>query len=195
MEGAMADPKQIWRNQKAEDTVTLENIHERATKFQRRIRNRNLREYIGVVIVVLVFSWYTWVLPGWMTKTGSAMGVIAALFVAWQLHRRAPASIVPSSSGVGLVDFHRRELIRQRDTLKSIWLWYILPFFPCIALMMLGRWFQFHATGRSIDMDHLIIILCNVIVVLVFGIVWLLNVLGAARLQRKIDELDKLQSE
>ncbi|MBU6298922.1 MAG: hypothetical protein KGJ79_07465 [Alphaproteobacteria bacterium] len=189
------DIKTLWRNQKTEDTVTLENIHEKAGKFQRRIHNRNRREYIGVVIVVLVFGWYVWALPGWMTKAGSALAIVAALFVAWQLHRRAPARKVPDGSGMGLVDFHRRELVRQRDALRSIWLWYILPFMPGIMLMMLGRWFQFHAAGRPLDLDHLIIVLCTVIVALVFGIVWLLNVLGAARLQRKIDDLDKLKSE
>ncbi|MDE2163201.1 MAG: hypothetical protein KGL56_10715 [Alphaproteobacteria bacterium] len=191
----MADPKQIWRNQKTEDTVTLENIHERAGKFHRRIRNRNLREYIGVVIVVLAFGWYVWALPGWMSKAGSALVIIAALFVALQLHRRASARKVPDGAGMGLVDFHRRELVRQRDAVRSIWLWYILPFIPGLTLMMLGRWFQFHVAGRPLGLDHLIIVLSTVIIALVFGIVWLLNVLGAARLQRKIEDLDKLQSE
>ena len=191
----MADLKQIWRNQKTEDTVTLENLHEKATKFQRCVRNRNLREYIGVVIVVLVFGWYVWVLPGWMMKAGSALDVIAALFVAWQLHRRAPAHKMPDGSGMGLVDFHRRALVRQREALQSIWLWYILPFLPGVLLMMLGRWFQFHVAGRPLELDHLIIALCMAIVVLVFGVVWLLNLLGAARLQRRIEELDRLKGE
>ena len=53
--------------------------------------------------------------PGWMMKTGSALSIVAALFVAWQLHRRGAAQALTANSGMPLVDFHRAELMRQRD--------------------------------------------------------------------------------
>lgn len=190
----MTDMRSLWRNQKAEETVTLENVHERAEKFHRTIRNRNLREYFAVAFVVAIFSWYVWVLPGWMTKAGSAVVVASALFTAWKLYRLRPVRVASVPTSVGLVDFYRRELIRHRDAVKSIWLWYILPYVVGIILMMLGRYFQFHVPGRPLDLDHLIIILSTVIVILMFVIVWLLNMLAVAKLQSKIDELDKLSN-
>ncbi len=68
--------------------MTLANIHERAQKFQTQVRRRNVREYIAVLVVILVFGFYFWIFPGWIMKTGSALSIVAALFVAWQLHRR-----------------------------------------------------------------------------------------------------------
>ncbi len=189
------DAVSLWRKQQSEEAaVTLDNIHDRAQKFQFQVRRRNLREYVGALLVVLVFGFYLWILPGWMMKTGSALSIIAALFVVWQLHKRGGAQALPANSAMPLVDFHRAELIRQRDALKSVGVWYLAPFIPGLLLMALGRYFQVHAPGRTLAWDHVVIILANVIVVLIFGAVWLLNAWGAERLQRKIDQLDNLQS-
>ena len=64
------------------------------------------------------------------------------------------------------------------------------PFLPGMALLLLGRWFQAHTPGRSIAMDHLVLVLCGVIAVLVALVIWLLNKRAADRLQRQIEELD-----
>jgi hypothetical protein len=202
-EGAMTaeqpsdDIKKLWRDQKAgENIMTLDDIRKKAEKFQSRIRKRNLREYAGAAIVVIVFGWYVLSLPGWMTKTGSALCIVAALFISWQLHRRASACMpVQNTSVVNFLECYRRELVRQRDALKSVWLWYLAPFVPGMALMGLGRYFQFHARSRTIAWDHQVIILSFVIVALVFGMVWLLSALGASKLQRQIDELDRTRIE
>lgn len=185
----MTDMKSLWRNQQTEETVTLENIHERAEKFQHQVRWRNMVEYGASVVAVAACGFVAWALPGWMIKAGMALEIVAVLFIVWQLHRRGSAQSVPN---IGLVDYHRRQLMRQRDMLRSVWLWYLLPFIPGMTLVMMGRWFQFHAPGRSLAWDHEIILLASAVVVLFFAIVWLINALAAMKLQRKIDELDKL---
>jgi hypothetical protein len=174
--------------------VTLDTIRENAATFQRQIRRRNLRETLAAVAVVLVFGLYVWVFPGWMIKTGSVLAIAGTLFIVWQLRRRAAANVLPEGSALTLLEFHRQELVRQRDAARSVGLWYIAPVVPGAVLMSLGRYFQFHAPGRTIAWDHQVIILCTLIVALVFAIVWLLNVWAAERLQRRIDELDKLRS-
>lgn len=94
---------------------------------------------------------------------------------------------------MALLEFHRQELLRQRNAAKSVAWWYIAPVTPGVAMMTLGRYFQFHAPGRTLAWDHQIVILCSVIVALTFAIIWLLNAWAAERLQRRIDELDKLR--
>jgi hypothetical protein len=144
--------------------------------------------------VVLVFGFYFWLFPGWMMKTGSALSVVAALFVAWQLHKRGAAHTLPANSGIPLLDFHRAELIRQRDLLRSVGRWYLLPFVPGFILLVLGRYFQFHVAGRTLSGDHQIILMGAGFVALIFGIIWLLNAWVAERLQRRIDRLDSLRT-
>ena len=58
-----------------------------------------------------------------------------------------------------------------------------------MVLLMMGRWFQSHAAHRPIAVDHLLLLLTTGVMVLVFLAVWLLNLWGAKRLQRRIDEL------
>jgi len=189
------DLKSLWRNQPTEDRpVTLDNIRKNAETFQAQIRRRNLREIIAAGAVLLVFGFYTWVLPGWMIKTGSLLAMVGTLWIVWQLRRRASGAALPENSGMALVEFHRQELVRQRDAAKSVAWWYIAPVIPGAVMMSLGRYFQIHAPGRTLAWDHQIVILCSAIVALTFAIIWLLNAWAAERLQRRIDELDKLRS-
>jgi hypothetical protein len=188
------DAKTLWRNQPSEETVvTLDNIRDRAEQFQSQVRRRNMREYLAAPVVVVVCGVFMWFFPGWMMKTGSALFIIAVLLVVWQLHKRAAAKMLPGNSGMPLVVFHREALIRQRDALRSVGTWYLAPFIPGFVLLVLGRYFQFHAPGRTLAWDRQIIILCAIMAVLAFGIVWVLNAWGAERLQRKIDQLDGLR--
>lgn len=191
----MTDIKSLWRNQKTEDTVTLENIHRTAERFQRRIQRALLIEYAATALVVVIFGFYIWALPGPMTKVGSALVIVGVLFAVWQLQRRMAAKRVPDLPGSGVVEFHKQELLKQRDAVKSAWLWYMLPVVPGMVLMMLGRWYQFHASWRSLAWDHEVIALCIVAIVLALVIIRLLQVVRAAKLQRKIDELEKLRSD
>ena len=190
------DLKRLWRDQPAEDRpMTLDNIDRVANVFQTQIRRRNLRELVAAGVVLLVFGFYTWVLPGWMIKTGSVLVMVGTLWIVWQLHRRASAAAaLPGSSGMTLLEFHRQELARQRDALKTVAWWYIAPVVPGAVMINLGRYFQYHAPGRTLAWDHQVIILCSVIVALTFAIIWLLNTWGAERLQRRIDELDALRA-
>ena len=187
------DPQQLWQSQTAEyDAMTLADIHLKARTFQAKVRGRNMREYIACVVVVLFFLPALFQHQSWLMQAAGAWTIAATAFVAWQLHRRGSAKATPEA-GQGLVDFHRQELMRQRDTLRSVAVWYIGPFIPGLVLMMSGRWFQSHAPHRPIAFDHAMILTASVIVLLVWLAIWLLNQWGAERLQRRIDELDALR--
>jgi hypothetical protein len=183
------DPQTLWQSQATEyDPMTLADIHQKSRAFERKIRRRNHVEYLASALVVVGFGAVAADSESWMIQLGAVLTIFAALFVAWQLHRRGSARRVPDI-GQDLVAFHREELVRQRDALRSIGRWYLAPFVPGAAMVMLGRWFQAHVEGRSVALDHLIIALASVIVALVFLAVWQLNRRGADRLQRRIDEL------
>jgi hypothetical protein len=183
------DPQKLWQSQTTEyDPMTLAAIHEKARTFQLKIGRRNAIEYIASVFVILGFLPALLHRGSWMMQAGGALTIAATVFVIWQLHRRGSARTVPEA-GEPLMDFYRTELIRQRDALRSVSVWYLSPFVPGMALILLGRWFQSHAAQRSLGTDHLIIALVGLIVILVFAVVWLLNQRGAQQLQRRIDEL------
>ncbi len=83
--------------------------------------------------------------------------------------------------------------MRQRDALRTVPVWYLAPVVPSFIVLGLGRWIQDHNPKLSLEEDHVRIIIGGVIAALILAIVWLLNALGAARLDREIDKIDRLQ--
>jgi hypothetical protein len=188
----MTDIKNLWQGQKMEKTpMTLADIHAMARKFQTRTRRALLRETVATAIVIVAFGYYIWAFPGWMIKLGSAVTVAWALWFLWQLRRRARARALPPE-GEQIVAFHRRELARRRDLLRNMWRWQLLPLLPGMVLILLGRVMQFHAPGRPIAFDHLVIALGGIIVALILAICLMWQRMRAHALQRRIDDLDAL---
>lgn len=132
-----SDPKDLWRNQPTEpQPMTLEQIHARG--FQSRVRVRNRVEYVACAVVAAAFSAYVLVLPPPLLKAASLLIVAATLFVGYQLHRRASARPTPAAADA--LAFHRAELVRQREALRTAWAWYLAPFMPGLALFIVGAW-------------------------------------------------------
>lgn len=180
------DIKALWREQTMESRpMTLELIHARS--FQSRVRGRNLVEYLASAVVVAAFSAYVVILPSLLMKLGSAMVVLGALVVVWQLHKRGSArALPPGASGQSSLAFHRAELVRQRDALRSVWLWYLGPFVPGMALLQVGLFLR--QPGPPLATR----VIGAVVVVAVFAGIALLNRHGARRLQKEIDDLDAI---
>lgn len=185
------DLKHVWQTQETESKpMTLANIHTQARKFSAQRQWGNAVEYAASVLVVAVFGFYFWYFPGWMMKLGSALVIAATFFVAWQLHRRGPRRLPEGDVTASIFAFHRAELVRTRDMLRSAWLWYIAPFVPGMVLIILGRIFQVRAPGRTLETDYLIIALSATIVALILALIAILNRLRAHAIQKKIDTLD-----
>lgn len=183
------DPQALWQSQAQEhEPMSLAEIHRKSRTLERKVRWRNLSEYVASVIVVVFLGPILLNRDSWMMQAGAALIIAATVFVSWQIHRRTATGVIPEA-GDALRDFHRQTLIRQRDALKSLGWWYMAPFAPGMILLMMGRWFQSHVPNRSLAMDHLGILLASGVVVLVFGGIWWLNQLGARRLQKQIDAL------
>ena len=190
------DPvKAAWLSQPVETTpMTAIELAAAAAGFQRKVSRRNWLEYAAGAVVVPVFG--AGVVAGhhgWMMRTGFALSVLGVLFILWQLHVRASPRQAPAdSSAVTLLAFQRAELIRQRDALRAVPLWYLLPVVPGFVALMVGRWFQDHTPGRSLHDDHVAVLTGAAIAALIFVIVWLMNALGAAKLDRRIDHLERI---
>lgn len=189
------DPlKAAWLSQPVETTrMTALDIETAATGLERKVRLRNRTEYVAGAVVAPIFgAGMLFGHHGWMMRTGFALSVLGILFILWQLHRRAGARQAPTGgSAQSLLAFQRAELTRQRDALRSVPLWYLLPLVPGFVMLMLGRWFQDHTPGRSLHDDHAMVVIGALIAGLIFVVVWLMNALGAARLDRRIDQLER----
>jgi small-conductance mechanosensitive channel len=184
--------RNAWQDQPVENiAMPLEEIRRRASKFERRIRWRNAREYAGVAIVVGVFGYYIKSVPFLLARAGSVLTIAGALYVAWQLHRRGSSETAPAGAALeDCLGFHRRELERQRDALASVWRWYLGPLVPGLAVFVAGTAL---AVPIPIGYRALTAAIMLAIVGVVFWLVAKLNRSGARKLQTRIDELQALE--
>jgi hypothetical protein len=183
---------QAWQDSVAEAPLpALADLRTGVDRFHRIIQLRNRVEYGASVLVVICFGLYTFMLPSPIARIGAFMVVLGTLYVVWQLHRRASAIAAPATEGARpLIAHQRAQLVRQRDALAKVWLWYLLPFAPGLMVMMFGPTLARDPAGflqmawrESLSM---------LVIVAVFVGIWWLNRRGARKLQKAIDELDAL---
>lgn len=188
------DPlRDLWAADKGDKfTMSISDLTARSNRFQSRIERRNLTEYIAAALVVGVFGWLAYIVPVWSIRIGSILIIAAALYVSWKLRQIGSASATPNvASAQTLANHHRDELVRQRDALKSVWRWYLLPFVPGILVFMLGTtletgsnlpiWIELASSAFSLSLMG----------GLFYGI-YALNAHAAKKLDREIDALDSV---
>jgi hypothetical protein len=182
------DPRNLWQNQDEEGggkvTITLNDIRTRAARLERRIYWRNMREYGAGVLVVAAFTVQLWRGHGWQLAPPLLL-IVGTIYVMFQLHRRGGARSLPADAGLrASLDFHLRELGRQRDALHTVWLWYLLPFVPGFVAALFVKAAESGINAR-------LIVSGVVLVLLLFG-AWGLNEWTARKIDRRIQELRKM---
>ncbi|HNX48799.1 MAG TPA: hypothetical protein PLS53_01755 [Thermoanaerobaculaceae bacterium] len=190
----------VWKEQPVQRAeVSLDQLRLRSRKLDRRVWWRNLREYAASVAVIGTFGYYIWRFPAPMVRLGCALVVAGVLFMVHSLHTRGAARTVPTEMAFrSCLEFHREQLERQRDLLRGVWRWYLLPLVPGMAVFLFGLllWTleQPHAPAHTraiVITFFLTAVACG----LVFVGIGKLNQWAARKLQREIDALDALGRE
>jgi hypothetical protein len=183
------DVRNVWQNQPLENTtMPLAEIHRKARQFEKRIRHRNLREYLGGVIGIAAFTFYLFKFPNPLMRAGSILTIAGVVYVLARLYKQASPGTLPADLTLAAsVEFHRRELARQRDLLRSVWRWYIAPIVPGLVVFSAGASPHPGLGPRFYGM--------LVLYFVVFGFIIWLNYRGSLRLDRQIAELNNLESQ
>jgi len=183
----MDDLRQVWQSQEVEEMkFSVEELRAKAAKFQRRVKNRNLRELLAAAIVVVWCGVGFWKTDQAAQRVISALLITGAAYVMWYIWTKAGAKSVPEDIGrAGCASFYRAELVRQRDLAGSVWKWYIGPIVPGIALAMIYGIVTAAPARRWVEIAWTV-----AVAALFWGVGWL-NQRGARRLDRRIAELDR----
>jgi hypothetical protein len=181
--------KQVWQNQPTEGVrMSIAEVHAKASTFQRKIRDRNLREYGAAGIVVVFFGFRFFQTPDPFIRAGMALIIAGMCYLTWQLHMRGSSRELPKEAGLSsFIDFQRCQLIRQRDMLTHIWSWYLGPLLPGMIVLLFGVG---HAAADRVPHIWLLMAIYLGVIVAVFGAIAWFNKRAARSLQRQIDELD-----
>jgi uncharacterized membrane protein YdcZ (DUF606 family) len=166
--------------------MPLEEIRRKALQFEKRIKRRNLREYLGGALGVAAYTYYIFKFDNVVIRAGCVLVIAGALYVLVQLYKRASPGTLPADMALtASLEFHRRELARQRDLLRSVWRWYLGPLIPGLVVFAAG--IMRYRVGATV---RFLLILFGV-----FGLIGWINHRAALRLDRRIAELDHLESQ
>jgi hypothetical protein len=183
----MDDPRGLWQNQEVEEMkISVEELRAKAAKFQRRMRMRNIREYIAALVVIGIFTLFFVKMTDTIPRIGFAMIIAGSIYYMFHLWKWGSSKSVPAEMGrADCLHYYRDELARQRDLVRSAWLWAVGPIAPGMALFFAWdivtsppaqRWRRL--AGISISIAILI------------AVVWA-NRHAARRLDRRIAELNR----
>ena len=162
--------------------MTVTEIQRKASELERQVWLRNAVEYVVVLILVGVHGSLAVIGPNAVERAGRTLIVAAALYVGWQLHRRGSIERMPASLGaMSCIDFYRAQLMRQRELFRNAWTWYLLPFVPGAALVLLG--------SRVAGAPQSLIAAAVAFVVVIFVAVTAAHRQAMRRIQAKLDEL------
>lgn len=174
--------------------MSLADVHLHAQKFQSRIRNRNMIEYVAAGSVVAFFVWMIATVPEPIVQVGSGLIVLGALYVCWKLYQlgRAATRSEMEAGAQSWASFHRAELVRQREALRTVWSWYLAPFVPGMVVFLAGV--SFTEANPAPLPARLGVFLAGIgLMAAVFAVIWLLNAVAAKKLDAQIAAMDGLE--
>ena len=186
--GAAASPAPGFRSPlSANGSLSVDNFFRDAQEFERRIRQRNRWEVLAGVLVILGMGGGVWRGPNLVARAGCSLVMAGALFIIYRLRTRAvPGSIPLDAPRAQAVAAYRRELEVQRDLLRTVTSWYLLPLLPGAAVLMLGQALAMAQPAPPLRMLVFFLLFCI--------LTRQLNQRGARKLQDKIDGLVTLET-
>ena len=184
------DLGKVWRGQKVEHTqMTIDELREKARKFQRMIRFKNLSGYVAGAWVVVFFAFSMGKYPP-LIRAGDWLMIAGTINIAYQTHRRSSAKTMPADAApASWLEFHRRQLERQRDVLRGGWVWNFGSLIPGLVVLMLGA-----AMANPAHLKYALKFeaVFTLVVALAFYLTARLTRFAARDLQRQIDELNTM---
>jgi hypothetical protein len=182
----------LWTTQTEEPfSMSLVDLQARATLLQSRVRRRNLIEYAAGALVVVAFTLVAFTARGIITQAAAALIVVGAVYVCWRLYALARAAAVRGfDSAESCADFHRGELVRQRDALQGIWRWYLGPLVPGMVLFWIGAGVPPSGDWPTLGRIAMSVVGLGIGAAVFFGIARL-NAAAAKALQAEIDAIDR----
>ena len=163
--------------------LSVETLPEQARLFQQMIWWRNARESAAAFLVLAFNARDVWRADSPLAGAGHLLLVIGMLVIMGFLHLRAGSRALPAAADTKtMLRFHSREIARQRDVLRAVPLWYLLPFVPGMTVVALSKW---ETTGAGA-------LLALPLVMGFFAVVWWLNWCAARWLDGQLQQVDAL---
>ncbi|MGV6873788.1 hypothetical protein ACUSIJ_13985 [Pseudochelatococcus sp. B33] len=169
--------------------LSLDDLRRRETQIDRATRRRNMLEYVAggaAAAFLAVMSVFTFMraedAADFVLAGGFALLVAGMLVAGRHLHRNS-RKLHTDLAQNGIAHLRRR-LERERNLLRSAWLWYVGPMVPGFALIYAGAWMA------SPDNPTFPLVAGGLTFLFLIGVAFL-NRHAAKRIGHEIDELER----
>jgi hypothetical protein len=105
--------------------VDLANAEAKLRRRRTEIARRDRRVYVSIAIIGPSWLYATWFMPD--LRLASVTGVLIAMWLTWQMHRRSGARLLGAPTDLPCLAFQRALLERERDLAVSLPKWYLVP--------------------------------------------------------------------
>jgi hypothetical protein len=117
----------------------MRDVHRRAARFNKQIRQRDFFETLAGLIVVVAFGSFAWAAPQTVAKVGAVVVVAGCVGAMTRLHlarnRHSPS---PEMSAREFCTIQLKHLEDQISLLSTVAWWYIAPLLGGAAIFVLG---------------------------------------------------------
>ena len=179
--------QKIWQDQPVEGIkMPAEVIRKRASRFERKVKWRNIREYAASLVTVVLLGYFAATTHDLLSRVSFGLFIAALAWIVVQLHRKGAPKRMPSGvDTLTALRLYRSELERQRALVKSVRSWYLAPLVPGLVVYAVGQ-----ASHASTPATWIRLVFLVGFVAAAFRFVWKLNLRAAECLERMIDELN-----
>ncbi len=183
--------KSLWQSneppkeESMSTTIVLDDVKRDASRFERTIRFRNLREYVAGAIVAALFGARAVFASSWLERLGSLELVVSAAWIAWTLarHGRSEGALPPTATTREVLGFRRTQMERQIALLSRVPRFYLAP-------LALGLGLIWISDAMKLGMSLFLVVYGVGVVALFVFIAWL-NQRAARKLRRELEALPR----
>jgi hypothetical protein len=130
--------RRLWQSNEPEkkmnNVISISEIREQSTAFERKMRFRNMREYVAASIIVVAFGWRALHAHSWLEAASCVELVGAAIWITSALLKKGESDPGHNATLKQLLHYHRSQMDRQIKLLSRVMVWYLAP----IAVGLVG---------------------------------------------------------
>ena len=120
-------------------------------RLHERLGLRAIRIEMGAgIVLALFFLIPSFNATNWALRVGWALASVYGLYVATVVSRHRPRRMPDGLGFTASLEFYRTALERQHRMIRTMWLWYLLPFTPAMIFIIFGGTLVAVGRGRPI---------------------------------------------